>query len=61
MWSKVRDLILRSVLVALIGIPFIAAYDRNPRRALKKVVWLFGGFCVFYMLALRFVYPSLGG
>jgi hypothetical protein len=55
----VRNLILRSVLVALIAIPFLAAYDKNARRGLKKVVFLFAGFCFLYMLALRFIYPRL--
>lgn len=54
-----RNLILRSVLLAIIAIPFFAAYDTNARRGLKKVVFLFVGFCFFYMLALRFIYPRL--
>ncbi len=54
-----RDLILRSVLFAMILIPFLAARDPHPRRALKKAVAWFVAFNVFYMLALRFLYPVL--
>lgn len=56
---ELRNLLLRSLLVALIAIPFIAAYDPNPRRGLKKAVAMFAGFCFFYMLALGLLYARL--
>ena len=52
-----RDLILRSMLIAVLVIPFIAARDPHPRRGLTKAVVWFVVFNLFYMLALRFLYP----
>lgn len=54
-----RDLVLRSILIAMLVIPFVAARDPHPRRALAKGLLWFVGFNVFYMLALRFLYPVL--
>lgn len=54
-----RDLILRSILFSLLVIPFLAAREPQPRRALKKAVVWFVAFNLFYMLALRFLYPVL--
>jgi len=54
-----KDTLLRSVMVAILIIPFIAAREPHPVRALKKALSLFFGFNVLYMLALRFLYPYL--
>lgn len=54
-----RNLLLRSVLVAMIAIPFFAARDTNARRGLKRAVFLFAAFCFVYMFALRFIYSRL--
>lgn len=54
-----RNLLLRTALVAIVAIPFIAAFDPNPRRGLKKVAVWFGAFCLVYMVALYFLYPRL--
>jgi hypothetical protein len=54
-----RTLLLRSVIFALLTIPFIAARDPNPVRGLKKALALFIAFNALYMLALRFIYPHL--
>lgn len=54
-----RNLILRSVLIALVLIPIIAAREPHPRRAVRKAILLFVGANVLYMLALRFLYPVL--
>lgn len=54
-----RDVLLRSMLVALIVIPLVAARDPNPVRGLKKAIAWFVGFNLLYMLALRFVYSQL--
>lgn len=57
--DAMRDLILRSMLVAVLAIPLVAARDPQPRRALTKAVLWFVVFNLFYMLALRFLYPVL--
>ena len=54
-----RTILLRSVIFALLLIPFIAARERNPMRGLRMALALFVAFSVLYMLALRFVYPHL--
>lgn len=54
-----RNLLLRSIMLALVVIPLVAARDPHPRRALRKALVLFLGFNLFYMLALRFLYPIL--
>ncbi len=54
-----RNLLLRSIMLALVVIPLVAARDAHPRRALRKALVLFLGFNLFYMLALRFLYPVL--
>lgn len=54
-----RDLVLRTMLFALIVIPFMAAREPNPARGLKKAIAWFVGFNLLYMLALRFVYSRL--
>lgn len=54
-----RDLVLRSVLAALLVIPLVAARETNPMRGLKKALVWFVGFNLLYMLALRFVFPYL--
>jgi hypothetical protein len=40
----------------MIGIPARAARDKNPRKALKKVIVQMLIFEAFYLLALRFLY-----
>lgn len=55
-----RDFILRSVMLAMLVIPFVAAREPNPVKALKKAVVWFVAFNFLYMLALRFIYPRLG-
>jgi hypothetical protein len=54
-----RTLLLRSLLFAVLAIPFITAREPNPVRALKKTLAVFAGFTFLYMLALRFIYPHL--
>lgn len=54
-----RDLLLRSVMLAMLIIPFVAAREPQPMRALKKAFAWFVGFNLLYMLALRFIYPHL--
>jgi hypothetical protein len=54
-----RNVLLRSVMLAMLVIPFVAAREPHPVRALKKALALFVGLNVLYMLALRFLYPYL--
>lgn len=54
-----RNVLLQSMLLAMLVIPFIGARQRNPRRGLRLTILLFVAFNVFYLLALRFLYPRL--
>jgi hypothetical protein len=53
-------LILLSLLFAMIGIPARAARDKNPRKALRKVIVQMLIFEVFYLFALRYIYGRFG-
>jgi hypothetical protein len=54
-----RTALLQSMMLALLVIPLAAARDPRPVRGLKKAVVWFVGFNLFYLLALRFIYPHL--
>ena len=57
--AHVQKLLLMSVMFVLISVPIQASRDRNHVRALKRTLLLVAGFNVFYLLAIRFVYPHL--
>ena len=52
-----RSVLLQSMMLALLVIPIVAARESRPLRGLKKAVVWFVAFNLFYMLALRFIYP----
>ena len=54
-----RNALLQSLMFALLVVPFVAARDPRPLRGLKKAVLWFVAFNLFYMFALRFIYPRL--
>jgi hypothetical protein len=54
-----RNALLQSMMIALLVVPFVAARDPRPLRGLKKAVMWFVGFNLFYLFALRFIYPRL--
>jgi hypothetical protein len=54
-----RTALLQSLMVALLVIPLAAASDPRPVRGLKKALVWFAGFNLFYLFALRFIYPHL--
>jgi hypothetical protein len=53
-------LILMSVLIAMIGIPARAAREKNPRKALKRVIVQMLIFDAFYLFALMYLYGRFG-
>lgn len=56
-----KKLILMSVLIATLAIPFVlSAKPIQPRKALKLVEKSFIVFCVIYVLAVCYVLPRLG-
>ncbi len=56
-----EKLLLLSVLISLVTLPIWAARDRNGKRGLKRALFWVAAYNVFYMAALRFLYPRLLG
>ena len=54
-----QKLLLLSVVLALVYVPFRTSRDRNPMRALKQTLLLAAAFNLFYLLAIRFAYQYL--
>ena len=56
-----EKLVLLSIVVVTILAPAVAATERSPRLALRKVVaWMLAGIVVYLGLVM-FVYPRLQG
>jgi len=51
--------VLMSVIFGAIAVPVLAARDANAMRGLKKAVLLTVAFNLFYLFAIRFIYPRL--
>lgn len=51
--------LLMSVIFGTIAMPVFAAREANPMRGLKKAVLLTFVFNLFYLFAVRFIYPRL--
>ena len=54
-----RKTLLISIVIAMIAIPVLAAREQSPVRAIKKALLYTLGFAIFYLLAIRFIYPRL--
>ncbi len=52
-------LLLLSVVIALIAIPVLTARMKNSRRGLQWTIVLIVLFNLFYLFAVRFIYPHL--
>jgi nitrate reductase NapE component len=48
-------LLLLSILASVIVIPVLAARDPNPQRGFKRALFFFLAYCLFFVVALRFV------
>ncbi len=55
-----RKVLLMSMLFLTIGIPAVAARDRNPHRGLRKALLYTAIYYVAYWLALLTLYLHLG-
>ena len=51
--------VLLSVIIGSIAVPVFAAREANAMRGLKKTVLLLLAFNLFYLFAVRFIYPRL--
>ena len=55
----IAKLLLFSVIIMMVAIPVLAARDPNPKRGLKKALLLVFAFNLFYLFAVRYIYPRL--
>jgi hypothetical protein len=56
-----QKVLLVSILVLMIALPAAAAGELRARLALRRAVWWMVTGIVWYVLAVRFVYPRLVG
>jgi hypothetical protein len=49
-------MLLLSILVSMIALPALAARDPNPARGLKKTLFFWLAFNVFYLFAVRVLF-----
>jgi hypothetical protein len=55
----IQKLLLVSILIAAIAIPFRAARARTARLGLRRAVFWMLAFNILYLFAVRLVYPRL--
>jgi hypothetical protein len=55
----VAKLVLFSVVIGMFAIPIVTARDANAKRGVKKLVFLMLAFNLFYLFAVRYIYPHL--
>ncbi|HTO99007.1 MAG TPA: hypothetical protein VMK66_18280 [Myxococcales bacterium] len=51
--------LLTSILVALIALPCLAARERNGKKGLKKTLFYYLAFNLFWLIAVRYLYMRL--
>jgi hypothetical protein len=54
-----QKLLLISIWLATIILPFIAALDPSPRRGLRRLLLMMSGYIAFYVFAIIFILPRL--
>ena len=52
-------LLLLSVVIMMIAIPVLTSRDLSGRRGLKRALVLIFFYNLFYLFAVRFIYPHL--
>ena len=55
----VAKLLLFSVIIAMIAIPAVCAREKDARRGFQRMVLLIVAYNLFYLFAIRFIYPHL--
>jgi hypothetical protein len=58
-FSMIAKILLVSILIAVIAIPIRAARTRSPRLGLRRAVLWMLAFNLFYLFAVRIIYPRL--
>jgi hypothetical protein len=52
-------MILISVLIAMIAVPLVASQAKSSQRGLRWTVFGILIFNIFYLIAIRYIYPRL--
>ena len=52
-------LVLLSVVIGMIAVPVMMAREKNPRRGLQRLILTIIFFNLFYLFAVRWIYPRL--
>jgi hypothetical protein len=52
-------LVLLSVIIMMFTLPMMAGRDRNGLRGFKRMVFMMLLFNLFYLFAVRYIYPRL--
>lgn len=61
LYGAMQKLLLVSILVATIAIPVVMSREKSRPEGVKRTVKWMVGFCVFYLIALMYIYPRLEG
>ena len=54
-----RKLLLLSLLASMIVVPLLSGRDSNGPRAIRRTILVIIVFNLFFLLALRFIYPRV--
>lgn len=54
-----QKLLLISIWLATIILPFLAAMDPSPRRGLRRLLLVMSGFIAFYVFSIVYILPRL--
>ena len=52
-------LLLFSVIIMMIAVPMICAREKDARRGFQRMVLILVAYNLFYLFAVRFIYPRL--
>ena len=52
-------LLLFSTVIMMIAIPVVCARQKDARRGFRRMVLLIVAYNLFYLFAIRFIYPRL--
>jgi hypothetical protein len=52
-------LLLFSVIIMMVAVPMICASEKDARRGFQRMVLILVAYNLFYLFAVRFIYPRL--
>ena len=52
-------LLLFSVIIMMIAVPVMCASEKDARRGFQRMILLIVAYNLFYLFAVRFIYPRL--